>query len=53
MRFPPFDVEEPRLDKGDNILTIEPDFPIQIQLDEIEDDSVFFIISTPKIHKIL
>ena len=41
MRFPPFDDEEPPLDYGDNILTIEPEFPIQMKLDEEEDNAVF------------
>jgi pre-mRNA-processing factor 8 len=41
MRFPPFDDEEPPLDYGDNILPIEPEFPIQMQLDEVEDNAVY------------
>jgi pre-mRNA-processing factor 8 len=41
MRFPPFDDEEPPLDYGDNILSIEPLDPIQMQLDEEEDNSVY------------
>jgi pre-mRNA-processing factor 8 len=41
MRFPPFDDEEPPLDYGDNVLNIEPEFPIQMQLDEEEDKAVF------------
>jgi pre-mRNA-processing factor 8 len=41
MRFPPFDDEEPPLDYGDNVLSIEPEYPIQMQLDEEEDNAVF------------
>lgn len=41
MRFPPFDDEEPPLDYGDNILHVEPLEPIQMQLDEVEDNAVF------------
>jgi len=41
MRFPPFDDEEPPLDYGDNILNVEPLDPIQMELDEDEDNSVF------------
>jgi pre-mRNA-processing factor 8 len=41
MRFPPFDDEEPPLDYGDNILNMEPLEPIQIELDEEEDNPVF------------
>jgi len=41
MRFPPFDDEEPALDYGDNILSIEPLDPIQMQLDETDDNNVF------------
>ena len=41
MRFPPFDDEEPPLDYGDNILSIEPLDPIQMQLDEDEDNNVY------------
>lgn len=41
MRFPPFDDEEPPLDYGDNVLTIEPEFPIHMQLDEEEDNAVY------------
>ena len=41
MRFPPFDDEEPPLDYGDNILNVEPLDPIQMELDEEEDNSVF------------
>ncbi len=41
MRFPPFDDEEPPLDYGDNVLHVEPQDPIQMELDEVEDNSVF------------
>jgi len=41
MRFPPFDDEEPPLDYGDNILSVEPLEPIQMDLDENEDNPVF------------
>lgn len=41
MRFPPFDDEEPPLDYGDNILNVEPLDPIQMELDEEEDNPVF------------
>jgi pre-mRNA-processing factor 8 len=41
MRFPPFDDEEPPLDYGDNILSIEPEYPIQMQLDEEDDNAVY------------
>lgn len=41
MRQPPFDDEEPPIDYGDNILKVEPLEPIQMELDEVEDDPVF------------
>lgn len=41
MRFPPFDDEEPPLDYGDNVLNVEPLEPIQMELDEGEDNAVF------------
>eukprot|EP00456_Euglypha_rotunda_P040138 TRINITY_DN3097_c0_g1_i8.p1 TRINITY_DN3097_c0_g1~~TRINITY_DN3097_c0_g1_i8.p1 ORF type:complete len:398 (+),score=60.02 TRINITY_DN3097_c0_g1_i8:98-1291(+) len=42
MRFPPFDDEEPPLDYGENILDVEPLLePIQMDLDEEEDDAIF------------
>jgi pre-mRNA-processing factor 8 len=41
MRFPPFDDEEPPLDYGDNILTIDPELPIQMELDEEDDNAVY------------
>jgi pre-mRNA-processing factor 8 len=41
MRFPPFDDEEPPLDYADNILDVEPLEPIQMDLDEEEDSSVY------------
>lgn len=41
MKFPPFDDEEPPLDYGENILDIEPLDPIQMELDEEEDNSIF------------
>ena len=34
MRFPPFDDEEPPLDYGDHLLTVEPPEPIQLELDD-------------------
>ena len=50
MRYPPFDDEEPPIDYGDNILPVEPDAPIQMQLDKNEDDAVidFFYEHQPK-----
>jgi pre-mRNA-processing factor 8 len=41
MRFPPFDDEEPPLDYGDNVLDVEPLEPIQMDLDEVEDNYVY------------
>lgn len=41
MRFPPFDDEEPPLDYGENVLNMEPLDPIQMELDEEEDNNVF------------
>lgn len=41
MRFPPFDDEEPPLDYGDNVLSVEPQDPIQMDLDEQDDNAVF------------
>jgi pre-mRNA-processing factor 8 len=41
MRFPPFDDEEPPLDYGENVLNMEPLDPIQMELDEDEDNNVF------------
>lgn len=41
MKLPPFDDEEPPMDYGDNILNVEPSEPIQIELDEEEDNAVF------------
>ena len=41
MRFPPFDDEEPPLDYGDNVLDVEPLEPIQMELDEGEDNAVY------------
>lgn len=41
MRFPPFDDEEPPLDYGDNVLSVEPQDPIQMELDEVEDNEVY------------
>ena len=50
MRYPPFDDEEPPIDYGDNILPLEPDLPIQMELDKNEDDAVidFFYQYQPK-----
>ena len=50
MRYPPFDDEEPPIDYGDNILPVEPDAPIQMQLDKNEDDAVidFFYVHQPR-----
>lgn len=39
--MPPFDDEEPPFDYGDNVLHIEPLEPIQMELDEVEDNAVF------------
>ncbi|KAL4464690.1 hypothetical protein ABPG74_011251 [Tetrahymena malaccensis] len=41
MRFPPFDDEEPPLDYGDNVLSVEPSESIQMELDEVDDNPVF------------
>jgi len=41
MRFPPFDDEEPPLDYGDNIMDYEPLEPIQMELDEEEDEAIY------------
>jgi pre-mRNA-processing factor 8 len=41
IKLPPFDDEEPPLDYGDNVLNVEPMEPIQMELDENEDNSVF------------
>ena len=41
MRFPPFDDEEPPLSWSENIEDVEPLEPIQMELDEAEDGSVF------------
>lgn len=40
MRFPPFDDEEPPLSWSENIEDVEPLEPIQMELDEDEDDPV-------------
>ncbi|KAI9894104.1 MAG: pre-mRNA-splicing factor 8 [Vezdaea aestivalis] len=40
MRFPPFDDEEPPLSWADNIEDVEPLKPIQIDLDEEEDEAI-------------
>lgn len=52
MRFPPFDDEEPPLDYADNVLSVPPLEPIQMDLDEAEDNSVFdwFYDSKPLIY---
>ncbi len=41
MRFPPFDDEEPPLSWSENIEDVEPLEPIQMELDETEDNPVF------------
>ncbi|KXL45341.1 hypothetical protein M433DRAFT_154543 [Acidomyces richmondensis BFW] len=41
MRFPPFDDEEPPLSWSDNIEDVEPLEPIQMELDEDEDEPVY------------
>ena len=41
MKFPPFDDEEPPLDYGDNVLDFDPLDPLQMDLDEEEDNEVF------------
>ena len=41
MRFPPFDDEEPPLSWSENIEDVEPQEPIQLELDENEDGPVF------------
>ena len=40
MRFPPFDDEEPPLSWSENIEDVEPQEPIQMELDEQEDGAV-------------
>ena len=40
MRFPPFDDEEPPLSWSENIEDVEPQEPIQMELDEHEDSAV-------------
>ncbi|KAL3087990.1 hypothetical protein niasHT_026411 [Heterodera trifolii] len=40
MRFPPFDDEEPPLDYADNILDVEPLEPIQMELNDEEENLV-------------
>ncbi|GES66129.1 pre-mRNA-processing-splicing factor 8 [Aspergillus terreus] len=41
MRFPPFDDEEPPLSWSENIEDVEPLEPIQMELDEAEDEPVY------------
>lgn len=41
IKLPPFDDEEPPLDYGENVLNNEPSEPIQMELDENEDNLVF------------
>jgi len=41
MRFPPFDDEEPPLSWSENIEDVEPLEPIQMELDEVEDSSIY------------
>lgn len=41
MRFPPFDDEEPPLSWTENIEDVEPQEPIQMELDEDEDSPIF------------
>lgn len=41
MRFPPFDDEEPPLSWSENIEDVEPLEPIQMELNEDEDDAVY------------
>ncbi len=41
MRFPPFDDEEPPLSWSENIENVEPLEPIQMELDEMEDNSIY------------
>jgi len=41
MRFPPFDDEEPPLSWSENIEDVEPLEPIQMELDEMEDSSIY------------
>ena len=41
MRFPPFDDEEPPLSWSENIEDVEPQEPIQMELDESEDGPVY------------
>lgn len=41
MRFPPFDDEEPPLSWSENIEDMEPLEPVQMELDESEDEAVY------------
>ncbi|KAF4449843.1 pre-mRNA-splicing factor spp42 [Fusarium austroafricanum] len=41
MRFPPFDDEEPPLSWAENLEDVEPLEPIQMELDEEEDEAVY------------
>jgi pre-mRNA-processing factor 8 len=40
MRFPPFDDEEPPLDYAENLLSVDPSEPVQLELDDNEDRHV-------------
>ena len=48
MRFPPFDDEEPPLSWSENIEDVEPLEPIQMELDENEDESVYEWLYDPR-----
>lgn len=41
IKFPPFDDEEPPLDYGENLLSLEPPEPIMMELDEQVDNSIY------------
>ncbi|TPX14374.1 uncharacterized protein E0L32_005570 [Thyridium curvatum] len=41
MRFPPFDDEEPPLSWSENLEDVEPLEPIQLELDEDEDEAIY------------
>ena len=49
MRFPPFDDEEPPLDYADNVLDVPPLDPIQMELDDEEDEAVYKWFYDPKL----
>lgn len=48
MRFPPFDDEEPPLDWSENLQDLEPLDPIQMELDEVDDEHVIDWLYDPR-----